>query len=156
MKDSLHICFGTMTGNAETLAQSAEERAQADGWTTHLLNLCDVKPTDLRDLRQVLFVVSTWGDGEPPDDAADFWYGLEDTALDLSHLTFAVFGLGDQDYDDFNGFGRRLDERLAVLGASRLHDRFDADLDFEDTFPGWADAVLAQLDSRRGNAPASA
>ncbi len=155
MQDTLHICFGTMTGNAETLATEAHERAQTDGWSSRLLNLMDVAPGDLTDWRLALFVVSTWGDGEPPDDAADFWYALESADLDLSGLTYSVLGLGDKDYDDFNGFARCLDERLAALGATRLIDRVEADLDFEDTYAEWVNRVFPQLDQRRQPVPSA-
>lgn len=145
MPDTLHICFATMTGNAESLAGQAEVRAQAEGIDAVLHNLVDLQPADLTDLRLALFVVSTWGDGEPPDDATGFWYDLEKADLALPNLHYAVFGLGDKDYADFNGFGRQLDERLAALGATRLLDRFDADLDFDDTYPAWENRVFARL-----------
>lgn len=143
----LDIHFATMTGNAESLATQVHERAIAAGWTARLHNLLDVAATDLTDQRFALFIVSTWGDGEPPDDANDFWYALESAALDLSGLHYAVFGLGDRDYTEFNGFARNLDERLAALGATRLLERFDADLDFDDTYPAWADQIFTRLRS---------
>ncbi len=141
----LDIHFATMTGNAESLATQAHERASAAGWDAHLHNLLDVAATDLTNQRLALFFVSTWGDGEPPDDANDFWYALESAELDLSALRYAVFGLGDKDYTEFNGFARQLDDRLAALGATRLLERFDADLDFDDTYPAWADRIFPLL-----------
>lgn len=149
MSDTLHICFGTMTGNAESLASSAEERAKTDGWNTSLLNLEEVKASDLNSMNRVLFVVSTWGDGEPPDDAAEFWDELAANALDLTGLTYAVFGLGDRDYDDFNAFARNLDERLAALGAKRLSDRVEADLDFDEPFDTWVERIFPLLGEGR-------
>ena len=73
----LHVCFATMTGNAESLANRAHDRAVASGIESTLVNLANAKPADLAGWKQALFVVSTWGDGEPPADACDFWYELE-------------------------------------------------------------------------------
>lgn len=141
----IKICFATMTGNAETLATRAHERLAAAGVASELVNLADTRPADLAGWSRALFVVSTWGDGEPPADACDFWYGLEKAALDLSGLRFAVFGLGDHDYQNFNAFARVLDERLAALGGSRLGERGEAGLDFDDLFAAWTDRVAPAL-----------
>lgn len=139
----LAIYFATETGNAESLARQAHERAIANGWTHATVgNISRLKPADLVSHALVLFVVSTWGDGEPPSDATDFHYDLEKAELDLSGLRYAVLGLGDRDYSDFNGFARKLDERLAALGATPVLARVEADLDYEDTYVAWADAVF--------------
>mgnify|MGYP003651327358 FL=1 len=149
---SLHIHFATMTGNAEALATDAHERAEQEGWSSILHNLADVSPADLSDQRLALFVVSTWGDGEPPDDANAFWFALEEAALDLRGLHYAVFGLGDIDYPEFNAFGRNLDDRLTALGATRLLPRVEAGLDFDTPYLPWADQVFAQLATLREGA----
>lgn len=145
MKLTLALYYATVTGNAETLAQRAETRARNEGWLPRLQNLSEVKPADLTEDRFALFVVSTWGDGEPPADAADFWYDLVKATPDLSDLRYAVLGLGDRDYQDFNAFARQLDERLAALGAQRLHERIEADLQFEDTYTEWETRVFPLL-----------
>lgn len=142
MKSTITLYFATMTGNAESLARRAEARATANGWLAQLHNLSEVKPADLFEDRLALFIVSTWGDGEPPADACDFWYDLEKARLDLSGLRFAVLGLGDRDYSDFNAFARQLDERLAGLGGTRLHARVEADIDFDDTYAEWESRVF--------------
>ncbi|MFH1497501.1 MAG: flavodoxin domain-containing protein [Verrucomicrobiota bacterium] len=144
---SLNIYFATETGNAETLAHQTHERAVANGRTDATVeSIARLTPEALRDHTLVVFVVSTWGDGEPPSDATDFYYGLEKaTGLDLSGLTYAVFGLGDRDYADFNAFARNLDEQLAARGARRLVDRAEADLDFDDTYAAWADRLFDAL-----------
>lgn len=142
---TLHIHFATMTGNAETLAREALKRTRHDGWDAHLHNLVNVTPEDLGDQRLALFVVSTWGDGEPPDEANDFWHALESGEFNLSGLRFAVFGLGDHDYPEFNAFARLLDERLVALGAHRLLERAEAGLDFEDLFAAWLERISTRL-----------
>jgi len=80
---------------------------------------------------------------------------LESAELDLTGLNYAVLGLGDKDYADFNGFARQLDERLTKLGATQLTIRADADLDFEDTFVEWSERVLTVLATRQVAATAS-
>ncbi|HSI10065.1 MAG TPA: flavodoxin domain-containing protein [Rariglobus sp.] len=139
--------YATETGNAETLARQAHERAVAEGRdTATVANLSQLRPADLTAHSLALFVVSTWGDGEPPSDATDFFYDLEKAPLDLSGLRYAVLGLGDRDYSDFCGFARKLDERLADLGAKPLLERAEADLDYEDAYNDWIDRILPLLD----------
>ncbi len=143
MSSSLAIYYGTMTGNAESLARRAYERALNTAWAARLQNLSEVRPTELDG--PTLFIVSTWGDGEPPADATDFWYDLEKAALDLTGLRYAVLGLGDRDYPEFNAFARNLDERLNALGARRIHDRIEADIDYEGTYEEWEARVFPLL-----------
>jgi sulfite reductase (NADPH) flavoprotein alpha-component len=143
----LKICFATMTGNAEALAEETQERANDAGIANELINLMDASADSLTEMSLAVFIVSTWGDGDPPDDAEDFWQSLEANTVDVSGLTYAVLGLGDKDYPEFNGFARKLDNRLTELGATRLCERFEADLDFDDTFAAWSDKVFGLLES---------
>jgi flavodoxin I len=146
MKPSITICFATMTGNAETLARRAEACAHALGWLPQLCNLSELSPADLTRETRALFIVSTWGDGEPPTDADAFFRDLNQaSAAPLPHLRYAVLGLGDRDYADFNACARQLDERLAALGAQRLHPRVEADLDFDDTYAEWEARIFPLL-----------
>jgi sulfite reductase (NADPH) flavoprotein alpha-component len=152
---TLALYYATETGNAESLARQACEHALNLGWTARLQNLSEVAPADLAVDTLALFIVSTWGDGEPPGDATDFYYDLvKPAAPSLSGLRYAVLGLGDRDYSDFNAFARNLDERLAALGAQPLHPRVEADLDYEDTYAEWA-ARLFPLIAALPNVPAS-
>lgn len=140
------IYYATETGNAETLARQAHERLVAEGLDDAVVaNISSLRPADLAARKTLLFVVSTWGDGEPPSDATDFFYDLEKASLDLSNLRYAVLGLGDRDYSDFCGFARKLDERLAALGARPLLARAEADLDFEDAYNEWIERVVPLL-----------
>ncbi|CAM3001394.1 flavodoxin domain-containing protein [Rariglobus hedericola] len=142
-KPILAIYYATETGNSETLARQAHERAVAEGQADAIVaNISTLKPADLVSKQLALFVVSTWGDGEPPSDGCDFFYDLEKAQLDLSGLRYSVLGLGDRDYSDFNGFARKLDERLTALGAKALLPRAEADLDYEDTYNEWIGQAL--------------
>ena len=156
----LSIYYATMTGNSEALALNAMDRALNEGWTACAHNLSECSPNDLKagdeggnGGRYALFIVSTWGEGEPPDDASPFFSELEaDSAPRLEGLRYAVLGLGDSSYEQYNACARKLDERLAALGAERVHERIEADYNFEDTFEEWARRVFPLLDGLR-NAP---
>jgi flavodoxin I len=144
---SLAIHYATMTGNAETLARQAYELALNTGLTATLHNLSEIRPADLVAPPGAisLFIVSTWGDGEPPADACDFHYDLQKQNVALHGLRHAVFGLGDQDYTNYNAFARELDARLLALGSHSLLPRCEADLDFDATFNVWLGQVMASL-----------
>lgn len=156
MKPLLALYYATVTGNAESLAQRAETRAHREGWLPQLRNLSEVHPADLAADRFALFIVSTWGDGEPPADACDFWSDLARLTPDLSGLRYAVLGLGDRDYPEFNAFARHLDERLAALGAQRLQARVEADVQFDDTYAAWETRVFPVLAAHRDTLAPSA
>ena len=146
MRPTLTCYFGTMTGNAEHLAERAAARAKRERWDVQVRTLATVNPGELGAGSLALFFVSTWGDGEPPADACDFFYDLMKRAdLRLSDMRYAVFGLGDSDYPEFNACARHLDERLAELGAQRFLERAEADVDFEATYDVWEDRVFAAL-----------
>ncbi len=146
MPASLAIYYATMTGNAETLARRACDRALNAGWRAELHNLSEVKPADLAADQLALFIVSTWGDGEPPTDADAFFSDLiKSAAPALPALRYAVLGLGDRDYADFNAFARQLDDRLTALGAQPLHPRIEADLDYDDTYAEWESRIFLLL-----------
>ncbi|MGH8019954.1 MAG: flavodoxin domain-containing protein [Opitutaceae bacterium] len=142
---SIHIYYATETGNAESLARRAAERAVREGWQALLESLSEARPADLAGPRLALFIVSTWGDGDPPIEAEDFWNDLTRAAIDLSGLRYAVFGLGDRGYADFNGLARNLDERLTGLGAVGLHERVEADVDFDDVYSEWEACIFPLL-----------
>ncbi len=146
---AIALFYATMTGNAESLARDAHRQLLDAGHATTLHNLADIRPEDLTPFAErgaaAVFIVSTWGDGEPPGDACDFWYALTDAALDLTGLRIAVFGLGDRDYAYFNEFARQLEARLATLGATTAHPRCEADFDFDERFADWFPAATAAL-----------
>lgn len=136
-----------MTGNAEELAEDLAEKLGKIGYATEVRDAGDYDVENLQNERKLAVVISTWGEGEPPDDAEDFCFALyEGKAGELPDLEFAVCALGDTSYDDFCGCGRRVEEAFLKAGASKMIDRVDLDVDFEGGYDEWAKKLTDQLD----------
>lgn len=152
----LTLLWASQTGTAERCAADCARTLEAAGWRVALQSLSQTAPGDLRAMTQVLFVTSTFGDGDPPDDAATFWEQLTATAPDLAGLNHAVLAMGDSSYAQFCGFGRALDAKLAALGSKALTARADCEPDFEDRAQDWLARVMAALGPAPSAAPAPA
>jgi sulfite reductase (NADPH) flavoprotein alpha-component len=142
----LSILFGSQTGNAESLAKRVAKEAGKRGFaaTAHELNKYPVP--QLASDERVLIITSTFGDGEPPDNAKAFWEFLaDDSAPKLPKTRFSVCALGDSNYPRFCGFGKDLDARLELLGAQRVLGRTDCDVDFEEPFAKWLNEALSKI-----------
>jgi sulfite reductase (NADPH) flavoprotein alpha-component len=135
----LTIVYGSQTGNAQRVAEQLAERVQAQGSSVRLLRADAYPLRELKDERLLYVVISTQGEGDPPDDARAFVdFIASRRAPKLPQLKFAVLGLGDSGYPQFCAVARKLDERLAELGASRLFARGDADLDLDTVAVPWS------------------
>ncbi|GAB2730253.1 molybdopterin-dependent oxidoreductase [Nocardia thraciensis] len=137
------VLWASQTGTAEELAASAAARLAESGYAPRLLDMDSCELTDLTG--DALVITSTFGDGGPPDNGADFWDRLHDSAIRLNGLRFAVFALGDSSYDDFCGHGRTLDRTLSERGATRLLPRVDSEPDHDEASERWLDEVLTTL-----------
>ncbi|MBL9137655.1 MAG: sulfite reductase subunit alpha [Verrucomicrobiales bacterium] len=155
---AITILSGSQTGTAEKLAKRMAKEAGKHGFAATVHDLSKFSPEQLAAESKVLFVTSTYGDGEPPDNARGFWKALRsDGAPRLGQLSFSVCALGDSNYPRFCQFGKDLDARLLALGAVPLHPRQDCDADFERPFQGWLTAVLTRLAAAAGSeSPSSA
>lgn len=141
------ILFATMTGNAEDAAESIAKRLKKLGHDPTVANIEKHTPESLLTRGQpILFVVSTWGEGEPPDEALEFWETL--AKLDggaLEGLRYAVYALGDSSYDEFCGFGRNLEAALTLKGGICIAPRAECDCDHDEFVESWSAQVHAAL-----------
>nr|WP_299380398.1 assimilatory sulfite reductase (NADPH) flavoprotein subunit [uncultured Halomonas sp.] len=147
----LTVLYGSQTGNAEGVAQQAYERAQARGFKTRLLDMAEAGKKDFKQPGNFLVVVSTQGEGEPPDTAEGFFELIDGRkAPKLEGSRFGVLGLGDSSYEYFCQTGKHLDERFAALGGERIHERQDCDVDYEDPAEAWIESVLDRFSELSG------
>ncbi|WP_152394578.1 assimilatory sulfite reductase (NADPH) flavoprotein subunit [Paenibacillus guangzhouensis] len=142
------ILFGSQTGNAQRLAGRLAERLKAQGITVTLSAMNQYKTNQLKKVDYLFVLVSTHGEGDPPDNALTFHEFLHSKrAPKLDGLKFSVLALGDTSYEFFCKTGQDFDSRLAELGGERVTDRVDCDVDFEESAAGWIDAVNRAVSS---------
>jgi sulfite reductase (NADPH) flavoprotein alpha-component len=141
----LTVLYGTESGNSESLADRAVKTARKRGATAAMINMADLKPSELSGVGNLLVVVSTWGDGEPPETAVSFYNALMSESPDLRDLKFSVCALGDTSYEQFCATGKAIDARLEALGATRVAERADCDVDYEETYAAWLERGLSAL-----------
>ena len=145
----LTVLYGSQTGNARRVAERFAAEAEAAGLPVRLVRAGAYATRELADERYLAVVVSTQGEGEPPDDARGFVEFLASRrAPKLPKLHYTVLGLGDSSYPQFNAMGRALDARLAELGAQRLAPLAEADVDIEPVAAPWTEGALALLRER--------
>ncbi len=145
-KEPLTILYGSETGNSEALALKARKAAQKLGFDARVLDMADASLDKLAKVKNLIVIAATWGEGDPPQRAADFTKALlADSAPRLEGVRFALLALGDTAYVNFCATGRIIDARLAALGATRIADRVELDLDFAKKAAAWTDATLATL-----------
>jgi sulfite reductase (NADPH) flavoprotein alpha-component len=150
----LTLLYGSESGNAEGLALKARKLAQRHGFDARVLDMADADPAALAKAQNLVVFVATWGEGDPPQRAADFYTKLmADGAPRLEGVKFAVLSLGDTAYANFCSVGQTIDARLEALGAQRAADRVDLDLDFAKKAADWTERALTTLAPAEPDAP---
>jgi sulfite reductase (NADPH) flavoprotein alpha-component len=149
------VMYGSQTGNSEGVAGKLVAALQEVGVAAELKDMGSYKPQQLKQEKTLCLVVSTHGEGDPPDTAMDFHAFLNGKrAPKLEGVGFAVLALGDTSYEHFCKTGRDFDERLGELGGTRLLDRVDCDVDYEDKADEWIATLVKKIVSERAAVPA--
>lgn len=142
----LTILYGSQTGHSREVAHELAQKTQASGIATEVVSMAKFKEKNLKKTKYLAIVVSTHGEGDPPDDAISLHAYLYSTkAPKLDGLQFCVLALGDSSYEFFCKTGKDFDARLEELGASRLLDRVDLDVDFDDGAEAWVETVSKEM-----------
>lgn len=147
-KRAITLLYGSETGNAQGLAEIFEERLSNIGHNVTLKAMDEFKPKNLKNVEDLFIITSTQGEGDPPDNAAElheFIHGRK--APKLEGVKFSVLALGDQTYEFFCQTGKDFDKKLEELGAERLYERVDCDVDYEEDAEKWMANVINTIDS---------
>ncbi|MEQ7873791.1 assimilatory sulfite reductase (NADPH) flavoprotein subunit [Sphingomonas sp. ASV193] len=143
---TLTILYGTETGNSRALATSLAATFAARGVAVAVADMADYKVRQLKDEQDLLFIVSTYGEGDPPQPAIAFFDFLEGPrAPRLEGVRFAVLALGDSTYEHYCAAGKRIERRLAELGARALAPRVDCDIDYDEPAAAWSAEIVERL-----------
>lgn len=142
------VLYGSQTGNAQSIAQKTAKQLTEHGFEVIINSMNDFRPANLKKLKNLLIIVSTHGEGEPPDTAIAFHEFLHGKrAPKLDNLSYSVLSLGDSSYEFFCQTGKEFDERLKALGGKRIYSRVDCDLDYDDAAEEWFSNVIAALNN---------
>ncbi|WP_310598428.1 assimilatory sulfite reductase (NADPH) flavoprotein subunit [Aeromonas aquatica] len=143
---SLTILYGSQTGNAKGAAAAIQKQAEAQGLPVTLVSMADYKPKQLKKESHLLVVVSTYGEGEPPESAVDLFEQLKKGKIGkLEGLKFAVLGLGDSSYEFFCQTGKDFDGFLAKAGAERIYELASLDVDYQEAAKAWGEQAVKAI-----------
>jgi len=143
---TITILYGSQTGNSQGLAEKYASLLKAQNVDVTVSSLGKFKASNLKKITNLLLIVSTHGEGDPPDQAIQFYEFLHSKrAPKLEHLQYSVLALGDSSYEFFCKTGKDLDEQFAKLGATRIVPRTDCDVDYDDAAAQWFSAVQQEF-----------
>ena len=145
----LTILYASQSGNAEMVAMDLAKAAGAHGLLGGVLSMGEVEAKDLGARERILLVVSTFGDGDMPDNAESLWNEVcAANAPRLEGTSFAVLALGDRSYEHFCQAGKQWDQRMAALGAHQVTELIECDVDYADRADQWVEQVLPLISVR--------
>lgn len=140
------ILYASMTGNSRECAQKVAAALGRAGFVTETHDLAKYDPRSIHAASTLLLPISTWGEGEPPEDGSAFYQYIRSLKPDsLTGLNYAVFALGDTSYADFCQCGKDFDHWLEERGGRRILDRVDSDVDFIEALEIWCGEIVAAL-----------
>ena len=139
----IDILYGTQTGNSESVANDAAEAAKNHGLAPAVKSMDEVELDSLAEMEYLLIVISTYGEGEMPDNAQLLWDAIStDSSPKMEKTQFSILALGDSSYDDFCQAGIDWDNRLVELGAKRVYDRVNYDIGLDELAEEWINNVI--------------
>tara|TARA_B100000767_G_C19763323_1_gene536235 strand:+ start:693 stop:1169 length:477 start_codon:yes stop_codon:yes gene_type:complete len=142
----LIVLYGTETGNSELLSMDICKAVEDAGMEAEAFGMDEIENEDMLTYSRLLIVCSTWGDGEQPDNAMDLFEYAEGLAeSDLTNMSYTVLALGDTAFDLFCEAGKEWDRILEEKGATRIAERIDCDVDYEDDSEEWIEEVVGIL-----------
>ncbi|MES2527149.1 MAG: flavodoxin domain-containing protein [Bdellovibrionota bacterium] len=142
----LTILWGSQSGNAQNLANVIADALSEESIETKVYDMGEIDPSEIFSMKNILIVTSTYGDGEAPDNASDWYSFLKfEEDLNLPHIRYAVLGLGDTYYPHFCQCGKDFDEYLSKRGALALLPRIDCDLYYEEQYGDWLKNLISVL-----------
>lgn len=142
----LTILYGSQTGNSRSIAEELFEITKSENINSSLISMGKMKEKSFKSLKNLLVIVSTQGEGDPPDDALNLVdYINSNKAPKLNDMNFGVLALGDSSYEFYCKTGKDFDNRLEELGAKRVLDRVDLDVDFDDDAELWMKNAIAVM-----------
>ena len=140
------ILYASQTGNAQEIAESLQQSLESKGCKTNLESTLDIKLARLKDYALIVVIASTHGEGEPPDDAIDFYEAvLSKKAPSLNGVKHAVLGLGDSSYEFFCQTAKDFDSALLKLGSVPLIERLDCDVDYQQEALNWTTQLVGAI-----------
>lgn len=146
---AITLISASQTGNARRVAEQLRDDLLAAKLNVKLVNAGDYKFKQIAQEKLLVVVTSTQGEGEPPEEAVALHKFLfSKKAPKLNGTAFAVFGLGDTSYEFFCQSGKDFDSKLAELGAERLLDRVDTDVEYQTAAAEWRERIVDVLKAR--------
>ncbi|SUM78791.1 sulfite reductase flavoprotein subunit [Staphylococcus saprophyticus] len=146
------VVYGSETGNAQSLAEIFADRLVEHNYTVKLTAMDEIKQKEFKKVEDLFVITATHGEGDPPDNALTFHEFIHSRkAPKLENVRFSVLALGDESYEYFCQTGKDFDAKLLELGAERLADRQDCDLDFDDLAEKWMNKNIEILNQSRGH-----
>jgi sulfite reductase (NADPH) flavoprotein alpha-component len=156
-KLKVNVLFGSESGNAESLSKKIAKSLAGKGMESKALGLHKITALSLAQESHVLIITSTFGEGDPPANAIKFCADLQSPAQPrLENLSYSVLALGDTNYEQFCKCGKDIDARLEALGAKRIYERVDCNVDYEVLAGNWQEGVFAILETAAKSAPVPA
>lgn len=148
IQQKLRVFFATETGNSKMVAQQVAKQAKDYGWNASPQPVKKIKQIqELQGDEPIIFITATHGEGDPPEPALAFFEQLRQSDVSLKGVKYAVLGLGDSSYPQYNKAARDLDAYMEKLEAERFYERGELDVDFASRYSQWIVGALAALPS---------